>query len=66
MALIPQALGLEAKDQGVSESTWIVQIAGTIIFQKLIHSWKINIMRSVVSANFCSVMIQIGMFKMNT
>ena len=47
MALIPQALGLEAKDQGVSESAWIVQIAGTIIFQKLIHSWKITIMRSV-------------------
>ena len=47
MALIPQALGLEAKDQGVSESAWIVQIAGTIIFQKLIHSWKMTIMRSV-------------------
>ena len=47
MALIPQALGLEAKDRGVSESTWIVQIAGTIIFQKLIHLWKITIMRSV-------------------
>ena len=47
MALIPQALGLEAKDQGVSESAWIVQIAGTIIFQKKIHSWKTPIMRSV-------------------
>ena len=47
MALILQALGLEAKDQGVSESAWIVQIAGTIIFQKLIHSWKMTIMRSV-------------------
>ena len=49
MALIPQALGLEAKDRGVSESAWIVQIAGTIIFQKLIHSWKITIMRSVLT-----------------
>ena len=47
MDLIPQALGLEAKDQGVSESTWIVQIAGTIIFQKIIQSWKTPIMRSV-------------------
>ena len=47
MALIPQALGLEAKDRGVSESAWIVQIAGTIIFQKLIHLWKMTIMRSV-------------------
>ena len=47
MALILQALGLEAKDQGVSESVWIVQIAGTIIFQKIIHSWKTTIMRSV-------------------
>ena len=47
MALILQALGLEAKDQGVSESAWIVQIAGTIIFQKKIHSWKTPIMRSV-------------------
>ena len=49
MALIPQALGLEAKDRGVSESAWIVQIAGTIIFQKLIHSWKMTIMWSVLS-----------------
>ena len=49
MALILQALGLEAKDQGVSESAWIVQIAGTIIFQKKIHSWKTPIMRSVQS-----------------
>ena len=48
MALIPQALGLEAKDRGVSESAPTVQIAGTIIFQKLIHSWKITIMRSVL------------------
>ena len=48
MALILQALGLEAKDQGVSESVWIVQIAGTIIFQKKIHSWKTPIMRSVL------------------
>ena len=47
MALTLQALGLEAKDQGVSESAWIVQIAGTIIFQKIIHSWKTPIMRSV-------------------
>ena len=47
MALTLQALGLEAKDRGVSESTWIVQIAGTIIFQKKIHSWKTPIMRSV-------------------
>ena len=47
MALIPQALGLEAKDRGVSESAWIVQIAGTIIFQKKIDSWKMTIMRSV-------------------
>ena len=47
MALTLQALGLEAKDQGVSESAWIVQIAGTIIFQKKIHSWKTPIMRSV-------------------
>ena len=49
MALIPQALGLETKDQGVSESAWIVQIDGTIIFQKKIHSWKTPIMRSVCS-----------------
>ena len=48
MALTLQALGLEAKDQGVLESAWIVQIAGTIIFQKLIHSWKMTIMRSVL------------------
>ena len=53
MALIPQALGLEAKDQGVSESAWIVQIAGTIIFQKLIHSWEMTIMRSV--ANYVNI-----------
>ena len=50
MALIPQSLGLEAKDQGVSESAWIVQIAGTIIFQKLILLWKMSIMRSVNDA----------------
>ena len=47
MALIPQALGLEAKDRGVLESAWIVQIAGTIVFQKLIPSWKMTNMRSV-------------------
>ena len=49
MALIPQDLGLETKDRGVSESPWIVQITGTIIFQKLIHMWKMAIMRSVSS-----------------
>ena len=53
MALIPQALGLEAKDRGVSESAWIVQIASTIIFQKLIHSWKMTIMRSVTYKKGC-------------
>ena len=55
MALILQALGLEAKDQGVSESVWIVQIAGTIIFQKKIHSWKTPIMRSVEAKAFAKV-----------
>ena len=55
MALTLQALGLEAKDQGVSESAWIVQIAGTIIFQKKIHSWKTTIMRSVPISEFFSL-----------
>ena len=57
MALTLQALGLEAKDQGVSESAWIVQIAGTIIFQKKIHSWKTPIMRSVAPAD---IMLLLG------
>ena len=47
MALSPQDVGLEAKDQGVLKCAWIVQINGVVVFETKIHSCRITIMRSV-------------------
>ena len=47
MALTLSDVGLEAKDQGVLKSAWIVQINGVVVFETKIHSCQITIMRSV-------------------
>ena len=49
MALTLSDVGLEAKDQGVLKSAWIVQINGVVVFETKIHSCQITIMRSVIN-----------------